>query len=180
MACPLGARSSRNAPSDTMENAPLQPTAALLLPRLSHRPAGNVLLDATFTPICRTSISTGGRARTDTVLSHHRILSPARLPIPPLRRGTATLYQCTKPLRPRGGARLTTGSMNTHNAGRKMSLRCITGVVQPVVRLQGGNLRRVNLAIGLIALGVVAALLAGCGGGGDQGGGGGGGAQTVK
>src|SRR5918994_5523137 len=30
--------------------------------------------------------STGGRARTDTVLSHHRILSPARLPIPPLRR----------------------------------------------------------------------------------------------
>ena len=29
--------------------------------------------------------STGGRARTDTVLSHHRILSPARLPIPPLR-----------------------------------------------------------------------------------------------
>jgi hypothetical protein len=30
-------------------------------------------------------MSTGGRARTDTVLSHHRILSPARLPIPPLR-----------------------------------------------------------------------------------------------
>jgi len=40
-------------------------------------------------------------------------------------------------------------------------------------------LRKVSLAIGLIALGVVAALLAGCGGGGDQGGGGGGG-QTVK
>jgi branched-chain amino acid transport system substrate-binding protein len=39
-------------------------------------------------------------------------------------------------------------------------------------------LRRVNLAIGLIVLGVVAALLAGCGGGGDQGGGGGGG-ETV-
>src|SRR5215212_461620 len=67
--------------------------------------------------------STGGRARTDTVLSHHRILSPARLPIPPLRRGTATLYQCTKPFRPCGNARLTTGSMHTHNAGRKLSLR---------------------------------------------------------
>jgi branched-chain amino acid transport system substrate-binding protein len=39
-------------------------------------------------------------------------------------------------------------------------------------------LRRVNLATGLIVLGVVAALLAGCGGGGDQGGGGGGG-ETV-
>ena len=70
--------------------------------------------------------------------------------------------------------------MNTHNAGRKSSLRHIAGVVQPVVRLQGGNLRRVSLAIGLIVVGVVAALLAGCGGGGDQGGGGGGGAQTVK
>ena len=66
--------------------------------------------------------------------------------------------------------------MNTHNAGRKSSLRHIAGVVQPVVRLQGGNLRRVSLAISLIVLGVVATLLAGCGGGGDQGGGGG---QTV-
>ena len=39
-----------------------------------------------FYCFCRSYISTGGRARTDTVLSHHRILSPARLPIPPLRR----------------------------------------------------------------------------------------------
>lgn len=36
--------------------------------------------------------STGGRARTDTVLSHHRILSPARLPIPPLRRAEPQHY----------------------------------------------------------------------------------------
>jgi hypothetical protein len=35
---------------------------------------------------------TGGRARTDTVLSHHRILSPARLPIPPLRRAEPRHY----------------------------------------------------------------------------------------
>ena len=31
-------------------------------------------------------MSTGGRARTDTPLAGNRILSPARLPIPPLRR----------------------------------------------------------------------------------------------
>jgi branched-chain amino acid transport system substrate-binding protein len=68
--------------------------------------------------------------------------------------------------------------MNTHNAGRKSSLRHIAGVLRPVVRLQGGNLRRVSLAICLIVVGVAAALLAGCGGGGDQGGGGGGG-ETV-
>jgi hypothetical protein len=38
-----------------------------------------------FVQFCRDFMSTGGRARTDTVLTHHRILSPARLPIPPLR-----------------------------------------------------------------------------------------------
>jgi hypothetical protein len=45
-----------------------------------------------FMLICRNFLSTGGRARTDTVLSHHRILSPARLPIPPLRRGEPRHY----------------------------------------------------------------------------------------
>ena len=38
-----------------------------------------------FAAFCSKFTSAGGRARTDTVLSHHRILSPARLPIPPLR-----------------------------------------------------------------------------------------------
>jgi hypothetical protein len=45
-----------------------------------------------FIALCRDFTSTGGRARTDTVLSHHRILSPARLPIPPLRRGEPRHY----------------------------------------------------------------------------------------
>src|SRR5918994_7629815 len=49
-----------------------------------------------------------------------------------------------------------------------------------VIRLQGGNLRGLHRVISLMLLGVVAALVAGCGGGGDQGGGGGGGGQTVK
>src|SRR5918995_1700665 len=49
-----------------------------------------------------------------------------------------------------------------------------------MIRLQGGNLRRLHRAMmGLMVLGMVAALVAGCGGGGDQGGGGGG-TQTVK
>jgi branched-chain amino acid transport system substrate-binding protein len=48
------------------------------------------------------------------------------------------------------------------------------------IRLQGGNLRVLHRVISLMLLGVVAALVAGCGGGGDQGGGGGGGGQTVK
>src|SRR5215203_4338236 len=50
---------------------------------------------------------------------------------------------------------------------------------QPVIRLQGGSLRGLRRVINLMVLGMVAALVAGCGGGGDQGGGGGGG-QTVK
>jgi branched-chain amino acid transport system substrate-binding protein len=41
-------------------------------------------------------------------------------------------------------------------------------------------LRGLHRVISLMLLGVVAALVAGCGGGGDQGGGGGGGGQTVK
>jgi hypothetical protein len=48
---------------------------------------GGFLVSAQKRAICRV-VSTGGRARTDTVLSHHRILSPARLPIPPLRRAS--------------------------------------------------------------------------------------------
>src|SRR5215210_272591 len=51
------------------------------------------------------------------------------------------------------------------------------------IRLQGGNLTGLHRVISLMVLGMVAALLAGCGGGGgggDQGGGGGGGGQTVK
>src|SRR5215207_982032 len=47
-------------------------------------------------------------------------------------------------------------------------------------RLRGGNLTGLRRTMSLVVLGVVAALVAGCGGGGDQGGGGGGGAQTVK
>src|SRR5215203_7307319 len=50
---------------------------------------------------------------------------------------------------------------------------------QPVIRLQGGSLRGLRRVINLMLLGVVVALVAGCGGG-DQGGGGGGGGQTVK
>jgi branched-chain amino acid transport system substrate-binding protein len=48
------------------------------------------------------------------------------------------------------------------------------------IRLQGGNLTGLHRVMRLMVLGVVAALVAGCGGGGDQGGGGGGGGQTVK
>src|SRR5215210_5470168 len=50
-----------------------------------------------------------------------------------------------------------------------------------MIRPRGGKLRRSHRTISLMVLGVVAALVAGCGGGGgDQGGGGGGGTQTVK
>ena len=48
------------------------------------------------------------------------------------------------------------------------------------IRLQGGNLSGLRRVISLVVLGMVAALVAGCGGGGDQGGGGSGGGQTVK
>src|SRR5215203_1693638 len=47
-------------------------------------------------------------------------------------------------------------------------------------RLRGGNLTGLRRTMSLVVLGVVAALVAGCGGGGDQAGGGGGGGQTVK
>src|SRR5919107_87378 len=47
-------------------------------------------------------------------------------------------------------------------------------------RLRGGNLTGLRRTMSLVVLGMVAALVAGCGGGGDQGGGGGGGTQTVK
>src|SRR5215212_415873 len=50
------------------------------------------LFASRFRCFCRDFLSTGGRARTDTVLSHHRILSPARLPIPPLRRAEPQHY----------------------------------------------------------------------------------------
>src|SRR5215210_4639766 len=62
--------------------------------------------------------------------------------------------------------------MNTHNAGRKLSLRHSTGTGGKGMRLQGGNLTGLRRAMSLVVLGLVAALVAGCGGG-DQGGGGG-------
>jgi hypothetical protein len=68
------------------EMHPLTPDQAKLLlqvaPKALGRAAGAFFYLCKKCSICRRFSSTGGRARTDTVLSHHRILSPSRLVYP--------------------------------------------------------------------------------------------------
>src|SRR5919197_3578803 len=101
-----------------------------------------------------------GGSRPHTPLAGHRILSPARLPVPPLRLEGHSSRAC----------RL-----------RALSNRSILALVELQTVDEGGGVRRGIILGGVIATVVLALVAAGCGGGGEKGGGGKaprGGAQT--
>src|SRR6266498_769194 len=106
--------------------------------------------------------SAEGGSRTHTGLSPHRILSPARLPVPPLRR-----TEKSSPVPPLYTRRsnLPARSPRPHT--------CAQG--QGEVEVDGGGhvKKHISIAVLLVAVGALALVAAGCGGGGKKSSGGG-------